>query len=183
MKKKIIVFFALLPNVCFGQLHTLRGEEFIKRVESLSLQVYMDGPAKAVGYGHHIRRTDPAWIRSLEVGDSISEELAELLFRLDMLYIVEPALLRIQKDLGSAYPSSVYDCFASLVYNCGERGFRQTHFYQLFREKDYVNALLLLPKTAAVLPGLKVRRTGELKMLIEDFDFDNLVFVNKLSIE
>lgn len=82
--------------LCQAQV-SIEMEELIKNHEGLSLEVYMDGPSIAVGYGHHIRYTEMEWVRDLELGMKITEELAELLFRYDMIHLVEPVLLKLKK--------------------------------------------------------------------------------------
>ena len=51
-------------------------------------------------------------MRNIKPGMEISEELAELQFRYDMLYLVNPGLIEVKKELGWDYPSNVYDVMA-----------------------------------------------------------------------
>ena len=52
-----------------------------------------------MGYGHHIRFTEMEWVRDLLPSMEILEELAELQFRYDMLYLVNPGLIEVKKEL------------------------------------------------------------------------------------
>ena len=51
-------------------------------------------------------------MRDLLPSMEILEELAELQFRYDMLYLVNLGLIEVKKELGWDYPSNVYDVMA-----------------------------------------------------------------------
>ena len=142
----------LTASACYGQIST-DMENFIKHHEGLSTEVYMDGPHLAVGYGHHIRFTEMEWVRDLEPGMEITEELAELLFRYDMLYLVNPGLVEVKKDIGWNYPSNVYDVMGSIIYHIGYSGLKESDFYRSFKKRDYEKAFtqLLLLKSKRFL--------------------------------
>lgn len=145
----------------------------IKEVEGLSLEVYMDGFYRAVGYGHRITDRDPEWVYDLAHYDEITQETAEILFELDMIHLVSPGLQEIVRDIGTDYPQNVYDVMGSLIYNMGLAGLRSTEFYHLFRIKDYESAFRELLATKSEKEGLLNRRFMELKVLTENYDFTN----------
>ena len=174
--KVLLIFIGLcIACICRGQV-SAEMENFIKNHEGLSLEVYMDGPRIAVGYGHHIRYTEMEWVRDLEPGMEITEELAELLFRYDMVHLVEPGLIKVKRDIGWDYPQNVYDVMGSIIYNIGLQGLRESKFYQLFRERKYEDAFpeLLLLKSRD--PGIRVRRMEELKLILENYDAGRKIY-------
>ena len=143
----------------------------IKNIEGLSLEVYMDGLYRAVGYGHRITLRDPEWVYDLAHSDTITYETAEILFELDMIHIVSPGLQQVLKDIGTSYPQNVYDVMGSLIYNMGLSGLRATKFYRLFKEKEYERAFRELLATKSAKDGLLNRRFIELKVLTENYNF------------
>lgn len=143
----------------------------IKQLERLSLEVYMDGLYRAVGYGHRLKDTDVSWVRELELYDEISVEAAEIIFDLDMIYLVGPGLAEIRKEIGWNYPPGVYDALGSLIYNMGLSGLRETEFYRLFKARRYEESFKELPRTKSRQPGLFDRRMKELDFLMRGFDF------------
>lgn len=63
--KRLLVIIGLF-TATFGNGQTsCNMEEFIKRYEDISVEVYMDGPHIAIGYGHHIRFTEMEWVREV----------------------------------------------------------------------------------------------------------------------
>lgn len=143
----------------------------IKEVEGLSLEVYMDGFYRAVGYGHRITDRDPEWIYDLVEYDEITPETADILFELDMIHLVAPGLQEVVRDIGTEYPQNVYDVMGSLIYNMGLAGLRDTAFYRLFKSKDYELAFRELLATKSGKDGLLNRRFMELKVLTENYSF------------
>lgn len=156
-------------------------KERIKQVEGLSLEVYMDGLYRAVGYGHRIVATDPEWVYDLEHYDEITQETADILFELDMLNMVNPGLAAVASDLGKDYPQNVYDVMGSLIYNMGLEGLRTTEFYRLFKEQRYRDAFEELLDTKSVKDGLLNRRFMELKVLMENFDLTAGAYVKNVQ--
>lgn len=156
-------------------------KERIKQVEGLSLEVYMDGLYRAVGYGHRIVATDPEWVYDLEHYDEITPETADILFELDMLNMVHPGLAVVASDLGKDYPQNVYDVMGSLIYNMGLEGLRATEFYRLFGEQRYREAFEELLDTKSVKDGLLNRRFMELKVLMENFDLTAGAYVKSVQ--
>ena len=162
----------ILVGYCQGTGITVEMEERLKAMEGLSLEVYMDGLYRAVGYGHRITDRDPEWIYDLEYYDEITEETAEILFRLDMIHLVNPGLEIVRREIGGHYPSNVYDVMGSLIYNMGLSGLRSTEFYRLFRDGHHREAFRLLLATKADKEGLLERRYMELSVLVRNYDFN-----------
>ena len=152
-------------------------KQSIKEMEGLSLEVYMDGLYRAVGYGHRITDSDPEWITDLAHYDEITVETAEILFELDMIHLVTPGLMEIVKDIGTEYPQNVYDVMGDLVYNMGLAGLRTTVFYRLFVSRKYEAAFRELLATKSDKDGLLDRRFVELKILTENYDFDKGCYI------
>ena len=89
MKLLCIIVGLFAVTFCKGQIsHAM--EEFIKRNEGLSVEVYIDGSHIVVSYVITSVFLGMEWVRDIKPGMEISEELAELLFRYDMLYLVNP---------------------------------------------------------------------------------------------
>ena len=175
MKGLLILIGLFVVCLCRAQI-SMEMEELIKKHEGLSLEVYMDGPCIAVGYGHHIRFTEMEEIRDLEPGMKITEELAELLFRYDMVHLVTPGLIKVKKDIGWNYPQNVYDVMGSIIYNIGLQGLKSSDFYQSFRNHDYevsFTELLLLKSRDR---GVRARRMKELSILLRNYDAERKVF-------
>lgn len=140
-------------------------QEHIRQAEGCSLTVYMDGGYLAVGYGHRLRDDDVEWLRDLELYDEITQEAAELIFRLDMSRLVADGLREVRREIGNDFPQGVYDVMGSLIYNMGLDGLRSTRFWQLFREGRYVEARDRLLVTRCTIPGLRERRIHEAVVL------------------
>lgn len=174
MKRIIIqLLLCICVNAGYGQIVGISAEmeERLKAMEGLSLEVYMDGLYRAVGYGHRITERDPEWVYDLEHYDEITEETAEILFRLDMIHLVSPGLEVVRREIGGHYPSNVYDAMGSLIYNMGLEGLRSTEFYRLFRDGQHQEAFRLLLATKAEKEGLLERRYMELSVLVRNYDF------------
>ena len=169
MKGLLIMIYLCIACLCQAQV-SIEMEELIKNHEGLSLEVYMDGPSIAVGYGHHIRYTEMEWVRDLEPGMEITEELAELLFRYDMIHLVEPGLIEIKKDIGWTYPQNVYDVMGSIIYNIGLQGLKESDFYRLFKSKSYDEAFTQLLLLKSREKGIRERRIEELRILLRNYD-------------
>lgn len=147
-------------------------KRMIKEVEGLETVAYLDGSEVAVGYGHHVSNTEYDWIRMIQPGDEITTVLAELLFDYDMLYLVSPGLASIRQDIGMDYPSNVYDVMGSLIYNVGLSGLKQSNFYKLFCQGNYEKAFTALLMLKSRDKGVFSRRKKELRILLENYDFD-----------
>lgn len=145
-------------------------QAIIKEHEGLSTEVYMDGKHIAVGYGHHIRYTEMEWVRDLEPGMEITEELAESLFKYDMLYLVGPGLMEVKKEIGWDYPQNVYDVMGSVIYNIGFVGLKTSDFFHLFKERRYEESFVRLLLLKSADRGVRMRRKAELKMLMRQYD-------------
>ena len=145
-------------------------QAIIKEHEGLSTEVYMDGKHIAVGYGHHIRYTEMEWVRDLEPGMEITEELAESLFKYDMLYLVGPGLMEVKKEIGWDYPQNVYDVMGSVIYNIGLVGLKTSDFFHLFKERRYEESFVRLLLLKSADRGGRMRRKAELKMLMRQYD-------------
>ena len=140
-------------------------QKHIRQAEGCSLTVYMDGGYLAVGYGHRLRDDDVEWLRDLELYDEITQEAAELIFRLDMSRLVADGLREVRREIGNDFPQGVYDVMGSLIYNMGLDGLRSTLFSQLFSGGHYIDALDMLLVTRCTLPELRERRIHEAAVL------------------
>lgn len=170
MKRKVIAAVICLAAVSIQAQISAVMQDRIKETEGLVLEVYRDGDKLAVGYGHHIRYSHQEWIQDLEEGDPITEELAELLFRHDMLYLVTPGLEQIKRELGYEYPQNVYDVMGSLIYNMGLQGLKSTEFYRLFKAGEYERVFTYLLLAGTGQRGNEKRRRMELEHLLEGYD-------------
>lgn len=178
IKYTVILLSCIWHTTAFAQTSCIseRMKECIKELEGLSLEVYMDGPFRAVGYGHRITERDPEWVYELEEYDEIPIESAETLFELDMLHLVNPGLKQIIRDIGAEYPQNVYDVMGSLIYNMGLAGLQSTEFYRLFKEKEYEESFRQLLATKSAQDGLLERRLMEVKILTENYDINKACY-------
>ena len=165
----IFIIGLCVVSVCRGQI-SQEMQAIIKEHEGLSTEVYMDGKHIAVGYGHHIRYTEMEWVRDLEPGMEITEELAESLFKYDMLYLVGPGLMEVKKEIGWDYPQNVYDVMGSVIYNIGLVGLKTSDFFHLFKERRYEESFVRLLLLKSADRGVRMRRKAELKMLMRQYD-------------
>ena len=165
----IFIIGLCIVSVCRGQI-SQEMQAIIKEPEGLSTEVYMDGKHIAVGYGHHIRYTEMEWVRDLEPGMEITEELAESLFKYDMLYLVGPGLMEVKKEIGWDYPQNVYDVMGSVIYNIGLVGLKTSDFFHLFKERRYEESFVRLLLLKSADRGVRMRRKAELKMLMRQYD-------------
>lgn len=110
------------------------------------------------------------WVRDLEPGMEITEELAESLFQYDMLYLVGPGLMEVKKEIGWDYPQNVYDVMGSVIYNIGLVGLKTCDFFHLFKERRYEESFVRLLLLKSADRGVRMRRKAELKMLMRQYD-------------
>lgn len=150
-----------------------QGKKIIKKFETLQLTSYrIKGEnSNTIGWGHKINSNDPIWLRRKWIGETITKEQADEIFRNDIENFVEPALNRIadellENDINPNYVrQSVWDGLASLIFNCGEQGVKTTEFYQYFKVGKFDKAISLVDGTKVFLNGHKVRRKEEQKMM------------------
>lgn len=150
-----------------------QGKKMIKKFETLQLTSYrIEGEnSNTIGWGHKINSDDPIWLRRKWVGETITKEQADEIFRNDIENFVEPALNRIadellENDINPNYVrQSVWDGLASLIFNCGEQGVKTTEFYKYFKAGKFDKAISMVDGTKVFLNGHKVRRKEEQRMM------------------
>lgn len=145
-----------------------KGKKFIKENEGLSRQGYWDTNGITLGWGHKIKSDDPKWLREKNVGDWISKKDADELFEKDMETFINPALRRICCELNDNnvhVNQHMIDAMASLIYNCGEHGFKSTDFYALLKQGKVKQASRILIHTKVACDGHKNRRLKEQKLM------------------
>ena len=153
-----------------------QGKKMIKKFETLQLTSYrIKGEnSNTIGWGHKINSDDPIWLRRKWIGETITKEQADEIFRNDIENFVEPALNRIadellENDINPNYVrQSVWDGLASLIFNCGEQGVKTTEFYQYFKVGKFGKAISLVDGTKVFLNGHKVRRKEEQRIMNKD---------------
>ena len=148
------------------------GMNFIKKHEKFSAKGYWDVNGVTVGWGHKINKDDPEWLRVKKVGDWISKSAADKLFEKDMDDFINPALVRVVKELSKNnvhINQNMIDGIASLIYNCGEYGFKTTEFYRLLKNGKINKAIECVPQTRVYCEGHKERRKNEQKLMIGDY--------------
>lgn len=150
-----------------------KGIRFIKETEKFSPQGYWDVNGVTLGYGHKINSNDPEWLKSKKVGDWISKSDADKLFQKDIDKFINPALVRITDELSAnnVYISqNMVDGIASLIYNCGEHGFKSTRFYALLKEGKINEAISCVPETKVSCEGHKERRKNEQALMMGNYN-------------
>lgn len=150
-----------------------KGMRFIKETEQFSAQGYWDVNGVTLGWGHKINKSDPKWLQNKKVGDWISRKDADELFEKDMNEFINPSLVRITDELSAnkIYISQdVIDGMASLIYNCGEYGFKTTKCYQLFKKGKINKAIACVANTKISCEGHKERRKNEQALMMGDYE-------------
>ncbi len=150
-----------------------KGIRFIKEAEKFSPQGYWDVNGVTLGWGHKINSDDPEWLKSKKVGDWISKSEADKLFQKDIDEFINPALVRITDELSAnkVYISQdIVDGIASLIYNCGESGFKSTRFYALLKEGKINEAISCVPETKVSCEGHKERRKNEQALMMGNYE-------------
>lgn len=173
MKKTFLLSAILCVSLnIYGYEISERGKSFIKKMESCSLVKYKDNTGYSIGYGHRIVKGENYY--------KISQSTANKLFNKDVDKIVNPALNRILSELKFKPNQNLIDAIGSLIYNCGESGFKSTEVYKrLLRcrvKNGKVNKLDLnftiaairdarIPsKSSGLQEGIKNRRMKEYKL-------------------
>ena len=100
-----------------------KGIDFIKDKEKCSLTKYKDNYGYSIGYGHLIKDGE-------NIGDAITQKNADELFVNDINTYVMPAVRRICQTLHFVPTQSLIDGLASVIYNCGEKGFKKSEVYE-----------------------------------------------------
>lgn len=163
-----------LKNIKIQSVHiSENGMNFIKKHETFSAKGYLDVNGVTVGWGHKINKADPEWLRVKKVGDWISKSAADKLFEKDMNEFINPALIRISKELSENnvhINQNMIDGIASLIYNCGEHGFKTTEFYRLLKKGKISKAIDCVPQTRVYCDGHKKRRKNEQKLMMGDYN-------------
>lgn len=148
------------------------GMNFIKKHETFSAKGYWDVNGVTVGWGHKINKDDPEWLRVKKVGDWISKSASDKLFEKDMVEFINPALVRVVKELSKNnvhINQNMIDGIASLIYNCGEHGFKTTEFYRLLKKGKINKAIDCVPQTRVYCEGHKERRKNEQKLMLGNY--------------
>ncbi len=153
-----------------------KGLNFIKESESLSLTSYRikGETSNTIGYGHKINSEDPLWLRQKYVGYSITKNEAEKIFNKDIEEKIEPALNSMYKELDSLNVSvellnqDFWDGMASLIYNCGYIGIKNSNFYHLLKRNRIHMAIQKISETHIYKSGHKLRRNKEQEMMSLD---------------
>lgn len=78
-----------------------QGKKMIKKFETLQLTSYRikGETSNTIGWGHKTNSNEPIWLRRKWVGEKITREQADEIFRNDIENFVEPALNRIADEL------------------------------------------------------------------------------------
>lgn len=162
-----------LKNIKIQSAHiSENGMNFIKEHETFSAKGYWDVNGVTVGWGHKINKDDPEWLRVKKIGDWISKSAADKLFEKDMDEFINPALVRVVKELSKNnvhLNQNIIDGIASLIYNCGEHGFKTTEFYRLLKKGKIDKAIECVPQTRVYCDGHKERRKNEQKLMMGSY--------------
>lgn len=145
--------------------------DFIKHHEKLRLTAYSIGDGKiTIGYGH----SEPESNSKYQIGDKITKEKAEELFRDDLQYAADGVrrMFKQWKDEGVEIrvTQSMFDAMVSMAYNMGVSKFRNSKFVEHLKKGDYDTASVAIKTTAvnSKFPGLKDRRGEEYQLFVRD---------------
>ena len=146
------------------------GLNLIKKHEKCRLRAYDSHDGKiTIGWGH----AEPKSSSRLKVGDEITQEQADALFRRD-LDVAERGVKRMFRQWKEyrghdvRVTQGMYDTLVSLAYNMGIRGLRNTDFVEHLEREDYETAAKELLKTGVSQPGLKKRRSDEFELFTKN---------------
>lgn len=152
--------------------------DFIKHHEKLRLTGYSIGDGRiTIGYGH----SEPESNSKYQIGDKITKEKAEELFRDDLQYAADGVrrMFKQWKDEGVEIrvTQSMFDAMVSMAYNMGVSKFRNSKFVEHLKEGDYDTASVAIKTTAvnSKFPGLKDRRGEEYQLFVRDTNKNNEV--------
>jgi lysozyme len=91
--------------------------------EGVKLRVYLDHLGlPTVGIGHLIKESTPDEVRNLEVGDKITIEQCEQLFREDLKSAIEDAMV-IFEGVWEEFPEMAQEVFINMLFNLGRYRF------------------------------------------------------------
>lgn len=146
-----------------------QGKQHIKKNESLKLKAYKLKDGKiSIGWGHAENIDESKY----KIGDSISEEDANLLFDKD-ISLIENGIKRIfnewkNEGVDVKISQSMYDALVSIAYNTGLGGLRKSEALKYLKNKNYIKAGQLIKKlrVSKKFPGLVARRGQESKMFL-----------------
>lgn len=163
------------------------GMNHIKKYESCRLHRYRirkpNGKYEkyeTIGWGHQIYPSDPLYNNKLK---KISQKHADRLFERDCNKL-NISVNRLIGELNHRFsPSQGFiDGLASLVYNCGERGVRESTFFQrmkrcrfakqadgtyLINESDYYFSIAAVKTMKIFMKGHKPRRKAEHRLMAQ----------------
>lgn len=146
------------------------GVSFIKKLEGLRLEVYLDQAGKkTIGYGHLLTKTEDYEI--------ITKEAADILLRQDLAHA--------QDIINNLKPENIdllqheFDALVSLVYNIGYESYRNSSvlmYLKLNRKSEIPLAFMKWVKITSENGGLKIS-TGLIKRRL----WESLLFKGELN--
>lgn len=171
----VILMVTLLPATAHAQYKvSVKGRQFIQRVEKCSLERYWDNGAWSIGYGHRMPTGKKQYKK-------ITKAHAIKLLESD-LKDAERVANSIVKELQWAPTQSFFDGLVSVIYNCGAGGIYKTDFYKRIKRcrlsgankvnRQDLHFAVAAIKTARIpggeyAAGVKSRRYAEHKMMLD----------------
>lgn len=167
--------FKLLKQFKINKIKTLttseRGLEFIKKHERYRDEAYKLGDGMiTIGYGHAEKKDNSKY----KLGDKISREEAEYLFKNDVLW-AENGVKRILQRLLDKNPNveinqNMFDALVSMAFNMGVRGLETTQFMDALAKSNNTLDAAELIKTSRIgkWGGLKKRRKQEYELFVSE---------------
>lgn len=130
------------------------GIKFIQGYEKCRLRAYNDGVGViTIGWGHTGN--------DVKLGQSITQEKADELFRLDLKRFE----IAVNKRVKVPLTQGQYDALVSLSFNIGTGNFAKSTVLRKLNAKDYQGAGIAFDMWnkggGAVMPGLQKRRHAE----------------------
>lgn len=155
----LFIFVSIFSISLFAKTYSVSnaGKEFIKKHESCMLTAYWDSNGYSIGYGHHGK--------DVYKGMKITQKQANKYFDKD-IQDVNASINRLVSELNPKLKLSqkFIDGLGDLIYNCGEGGVRQSHFFARLKRcrpnnQNDINFTVAAVKTCRVsCPGHKTRR-------------------------
>lgn len=162
----MIMLCAILASAQKYQI-SAKGKAFIKSYEKCVLNAYNDPDPKrrSIGWGHQLRPHERHITK-------ITKKQADKFFDEDIEW-VNASVNRILANAKFKPTQGFVDGLASLVYNCGEAGVKQSTFYQRLLKcrpgnQNDLNFTIAAVKTCRVSsPGHVKRRYDEHRMMLD----------------
>jgi lysozyme len=149
-------------------MNTERLMKQLKKDEGIRVRAYNDSLGyKTVGVGHLIKKSDPDWLRELEVGDKITMQEVEELFISDLSIAIHDAM-RVFAEVWDDFPDMAQEVFINMIFNLGVTRFlkfKKTILYAYAMDWDKVASEMLDSKWAKQVGQRAYRLSAQIERM------------------